>query len=107
MAFDTTELREQREKTLVDSRALIDKADEETRALSAEERSQYDKLWKDAEKLNGEIEDHERRNRLEQAEEEQRLRQQDADARKESEKEEQRVRLPLRTGDEDVEVRST
>lgn len=107
MAFDTTELREQREKTLVDSRALIDKADEETRALSAEERSQYDKLWKDAEKLHGEIEDHERRNRLEQAEEEQRLRQQDADARRESEKEEQRDRLPLRTGDEDVEVRST
>jgi len=56
------ELRENRANLLSQCRALVDAADKETRAMSAEENEQYDRLWAEAEKTKDEIE---RRERLE------------------------------------------
>ena len=70
MAFDTRELREQRHKKIVDSREILDKADKEKRGRSPEERAQYDHLWDESEDLRQKIEDHERANKLERAEDE-------------------------------------
>ena len=44
----TTELREARHKLIVDARAILDKADEEKREVSAEEREGYDKIMTQA-----------------------------------------------------------
>jgi predicted nucleic acid-binding protein len=68
MAFDTRELREKRHKLLAEARAVLEKADAEKRATTAEERSQYDKIWNETESLKTEIADHERRNDIEREE---------------------------------------
>jgi len=104
MAFDTRELREQRHKKIVDSREILDKADKEKRGRSPEERAQYDHLWDESEDLRQKIEDHERANKLERAEDEERLRQQDEDSTRESEKTETRVYAP---NEEHLEVRTS
>jgi HK97 family phage major capsid protein len=43
------ELTEKRNKAVADARQIIDKADAEKRALSAQEKESYDKAWKEAE----------------------------------------------------------
>jgi len=48
-------LREKRAKVLLDQRALLDKADEEKRGLTAEEREQYDKYDKEFDTLTEQI----------------------------------------------------
>jgi HK97 family phage major capsid protein len=82
MPIDTREMREQRHKLIVDARAILDKADEEKRALSAEDRQEYDRLTAEAEKLREQIEDAERRNSQERAEAEEELSQRDEEARR-------------------------
>ncbi len=66
--IDVVPLREARHKLLVDARATVDKTDGEKRAFTAEERTEYDRLWKEAEAKRVEIDDAERRNELERAE---------------------------------------
>lgn len=82
MAIDTREMRQARAKLIADGRAIIDKADAEKRTQTAEERNQYDALWKQAEDLQTQIDDAERRNRQEIAEAELAIKKQDEDARK-------------------------
>jgi HK97 family phage major capsid protein len=105
MAFDTRELREKHHKMQVDSRELLDKADVEKRALTNEERGQWDLAWKESEELREKIEDHERANKLERAEEEGRLRQQDEESRQ-SRDPEQRNAVPSGRSQEE-EVRAS
>jgi len=72
VAVNTTELRQKRAKALADCREILDRVDKENRAQTAEERSQYDKIWADYEDLGQQVEDGENRNKLERVEEEER-----------------------------------
>jgi len=63
--IDTTEKRARRHKMLDEARVLTDKATTEKRDLTAEERANWDKAWKDAETLKTEIADDERKNDIE------------------------------------------
>lgn len=64
MAIDTRELREKRHKLLEDVRAITSKVDAEKRAMLAEERATWDKLYADAATIKSEIDDAERRNEI-------------------------------------------
>lgn len=66
MAQSTVENRQKRHKLLEDARALLDKAEEEKRELSAEEDGQYRQMRKDAASLLVDIEKTEERNKLEE-----------------------------------------
>ncbi len=59
------ELRQRRNELITQSRTLLDKADTEKRGLSADEQTQYDKLWKDQDELRAEIEREERQLQVE------------------------------------------
>jgi len=63
--FDTKELRENRHKLLLTAREILDKADAEKRALTADEQTNQKKALTDASELRDQIEQHERRNDLE------------------------------------------
>lgn len=54
------ELRQARAKAIADARAILDRADAEKRALTDEERTQYDAFWAEQEKLQDRIKDEER-----------------------------------------------
>lgn len=84
MPVDTRQWREDRAKLYEDSRAILDKADEEKRDLTSDERNQYDRFMDDADKLRVKIEDGERRNDLERFEQEQRNRKAEEDEKKRS-----------------------
>ncbi len=73
MAIDTREMREQRHKMIVSAREILDKADEEKRALSEEEKVNEKKALEDAEGLRTKIVDAEHRNDLERLEAETKL----------------------------------
>lgn len=61
MSLDkVNELRAAKAKLVNESRALLDRAEEEKRELSAEERASYDKIWGDIESLTTRIKDEER-----------------------------------------------
>ncbi len=96
MPVNTTELRQKRAKALADCRVLLDKAESEDRAMTAEENGQYDRIWKDYEDLGRQVEDGEKRNKLERIEEEERQRQKEEEEKrrnpdtKASEKDEER-----------------
>jgi HK97 family phage major capsid protein len=89
MAIDTRELRENRHKLIVDARAILDKADkeEERRSLTAEERTEHDRIMGEANGLKSEIEDAERRNNLEREEAAEEMRQEEEGRRKASDEE--------------------
>ena len=70
----TVEMREARHRLILEARKFIDKADEEKRSMSGEERSQYDKIMGDANTALTEIEDVDRRNNLEREEAAEKLR---------------------------------
>jgi HK97 family phage major capsid protein len=63
--ISTVEWRANRHKLLEESRAITDKADGEKRQLTAEERTQWDKLYTEAGNLKTQIDDAERRNEIE------------------------------------------
>lgn len=63
----SVELRQQRAKLIKDARALLEKADGEKRGLVTEEQEQYDKLFAEINKLQGEIEQREKLEALEAA----------------------------------------
>ena len=108
MPTSTVDIREQRAKLIADARAILDTADKEKRQLAAEERQQYDVLWKQAEAKRGEIEDAERRNDLEREEAELSNRQkEDAEKRRKASDDEKKTKLPPIEGQEFVEVRQT
>lgn len=52
---DTDKMRRERSKHLEECRALLDKAEEEGRELTAEEEQEYDRRWNEAEKLEKRI----------------------------------------------------
>ena len=93
MPIDTTPLREDRHKFVVDGRAILDKAEDEKRTMTAEERGEYDKLFKAAESKRAEIEDGERRNDQERVEAEEELRQKDEEAKRNKDSEEEKTTL--------------
>lgn len=97
MATDTRELREKRHKLILDARAILDKADkeEERRSLTAEERTEYDRIVVDADAAKSEIEDLERRNDLERQEAADALSQEEEKRRKDAENNEEGAKLPL------------
>ena len=107
MPVDTRQMREDRHKLLVDGRAILDKADEEKRDLSAEERAQYDKLWAEMETVRERIEDAERRNDLERAEQEDRNRAKEAEERAGAEKRDTETRVLDDFGEELSEEQRT
>lgn len=92
MPIDTRDNREKRRKLILSARALFDKADEEKRTLTGEERGQHDKVWGEAETLRNRIEDDEKRNNLEREEEAGRLRQKEEDSRKKAGEKEETTR---------------
>lgn len=61
------QLRERLAKLINESRAIVDKADEEGRDLTAEDREQIDRIHSQAEGINTQIESLERQERLEAA----------------------------------------
>lgn len=62
---DLKELRNQRGKAIADARAILDKAEAEKRALSAEETKQYDDLVAASQRLKDDISREERQQELE------------------------------------------
>lgn len=82
MAVDTTTMREARHKLVLEARKLIDGAETEKRSMTAEERSQYDKMMEDAETTRNKVLDVERRNNLERVEAENKLREDEESAKK-------------------------
>ncbi len=73
MAIDTREMREQRHKLIITAREILDTADKEKRALSAEEKTNEKKALDDAEELRTKIFDAEHRNDVERLEAETKL----------------------------------
>lgn len=96
MAIDTREVREKRHKLILDARAILDKADkEERRSLTAEERTEYDRIMVDADAAKTEIDDAERRNDLERQEAVDHLSQEEESRRRDAEGDEEGAKLPL------------
>ena len=62
---DTKEMRAKRLKLVEDSRALLDKAEKESRKLSAEETQQYDRMFTDIKEAGDEIQRYEQQAELE------------------------------------------
>lgn len=72
MPTDTAPMRQDRHGLIKQARSILDKADaEEKRALTPEELEKYDKIWVEQGKLGARIDDLERRNNVERAEQEQ------------------------------------
>lgn len=65
MAIDAREMREKRRKLLDTARGITDKADEEKRSITPEERANWEKAYSEAEELRTQITDAERRNDVE------------------------------------------
>ena len=65
MSKKLNELRQQRVKAIADARSILDKADQEKRELTTEERTQYDKHWADQERFAKQITDEERQDAVE------------------------------------------
>jgi len=84
---DTREMRKERHKLILEARKILDKADEEKRSLSAEDRQQYDKVFGDAEAERIKIEDIERRNNLEREEQAAKMRAEEEEERKKKDEE--------------------
>lgn len=81
MPTDTREKRQKRAQLVEEARAILSKADDEKRSLTAEDRQQYDRIWGEQGKLKTQIEDEERRNDLEREETKLRMRQEEEDRR--------------------------
>jgi len=92
---DTRELRQKRAKVIADARAIANKAEEEKRTLSPEEREQFDRAWKEQGKLKDEIDDVERRNDLEREEAKLKLSQDDEDRKKKADDEDDEEKRKL------------
>lgn len=71
MSVDTAPMRQERHGLIEKARGILDKADEEKRGLTAEDRQEHDRIWAEQQKLKAKIDDHERRNNVERAEQEQ------------------------------------
>ncbi len=103
MPVDTTPMRQERHGLIEKARAILNKADEEKRALSAEDRQEYDRLWAEQGKLDEQIQDDERRNNVERAEQEKLNRDKEEDRREKGG--EERKTSPL-VGGHDAEYRA-
>lgn len=93
MPISTTETRIKRRGLLKECHAIIDKADEEKRSMTPEDRTKYDATFSAASELHQQIEDDERRNALDVEETAQRMRQEredDTEKRSKGDDEEQR-----------------
>lgn len=86
MAKSTIELRQERANLIKNARELVDRVGEEKREMAADERTQYDKIMSDVDKLKINIEDNERSERLEAEERELQDRQQQHQERQDPEK---------------------
>jgi HK97 family phage major capsid protein len=60
------ELRQKKANLVNNSRELLDRVEKEGRSLNTEENTQYDRIWKDIEGLNADIERHERQEQQEE-----------------------------------------
>ena len=108
MPTNTTEIRQERRKFLVDARSILDAADKEKRQLTDEDRSQHDKLMAEWHAKGTEIDDLERRNDLERLEQEEHNRQKDEEERRKlADADKEKTTLAPEPGSEAEEVRST
>ncbi len=82
MSAKLKQLRDKRGQLVADARAILDKAEAEKRALTAEEQTNYDKAFKDQDELRSSIEREEKLVEAERSAAEQTLRDKDAGERK-------------------------